>query len=112
MIRYIELTTPAKNATHLKIELYYSLGGMNYFTYKPEQRGYYLSVSPVEKHGYMESYTAFTGIKKCIKAVSRKSEKAAAQAAENAQNLIPALVVYVCNNNGIPVPAEFTYKGV
>ena len=30
----------------IEVELYYSAGGMNYFNYKHEERGYYLSVSP------------------------------------------------------------------
>lgn len=43
------------HATHLKITLNYNKGGMNYFTYKDEQRGIYLGVSPVKiekKEGY------------------------------------------------------------
>ena len=42
---YLELEPePISNlrATHLKVELYYSLGGTNVFTYKDEPRGYYL----------------------------------------------------------------------
>ena len=109
--RYIELENPSRNATHLKIEVYYSLGGYNLFTYKPEERGYYLSVSPVCKFNRngvtMESYTAFSGIKKCIKPVSRQSKKAAAQAGEIAKNHIHELVTYVCNTNGLNVPTEF-----
>ena len=88
-------------ATHLKIETYYNMGGMNYFTGKNEQRGYYLSVSPVTKAGRTESYTAFTGTKKCIKAVSRKSAKAESDAEKIAIELVPALVQYVCTHNGI-----------
>lgn len=69
----------------LKCELYYSLGGMNYFTYKTEARGYYVSVSPVEHrttdYGVtMESYAAFSGWKKCVVECARKGKKAEAQA--------------------------------
>ena len=37
----------ANDCTHIKAEVYYSIGGLNYFTYKQEQRGYYISISPV-----------------------------------------------------------------
>lgn len=77
---------PTNKENHfLKCELYYSLGGMNYFTGRPEQRGYYVSVSPVERrttdYGVTsESYTAFTGFKACVVTCERKSKKAEAQA--------------------------------
>lgn len=114
MEKYVELSGNNGRATHLWIRVYYHLGGCNVFTYQNEQRGYYLSVTPVtleNKYGCnMISMSAFTGIKKCVKAVTRKSAKAAAQAAENAQNYIHDLVIYVCNQNGLPVPAQFIYK--
>lgn len=82
----MKLYFPIKNpeevngCTHLTAEVYYDLGGMNYFTYKVEPRGYYMSMTPVEKvdrGGYVtESYTAFTGKKTLIKEVKRKSAKA------------------------------------
>lgn len=111
MKRYIELETGAA-ATHLKIETYYSLGGYNCFTYRQEERGYYLSVTPVSRkttdYGVtLESYTAFSGIKRIIKTVSRQSKKAAAQADENAVNYVHDLVLYVCHKNALPIPAEF-----
>ena len=71
-------------ATHLKAEIYYSLGGMNYFSSKVESRGYYISVSPVERevkqYGTMERYTAFTGLKQCVIPTERKSKKKAEEA--------------------------------
>lgn len=60
---------------YLKAEIYYALGGHNYFTSRNESRGYYISVSPVERARGMESYTAFTGLKQCILPVQRKSQK-------------------------------------
>ena len=85
MKKYIEVKENPKKITHLKIELYYDLGGMNYFTSRAEKRGYYLSVSPVEigmRDGEITSeiYTAFSGIKQNIKQVTRKSKKAEAEA--------------------------------
>ena len=69
-----------KDKTFLKCELYYSLGGMNYFTSRSEARGYYVSVSPVERGDGWESYTAFSGWKKCVVECARKGKKAEAQA--------------------------------
>lgn len=85
----------------LKVELYYYLGGMNYFTGKYEIRGYYISVSPVEKVAKYESYMSFTGIKKCILPVDRQSKKAE----NNALNVydiesIP-LINYVLEKNNL-----------
>lgn len=71
-----------KDKTFLKCELYYSLGGMNYFTGKTEARGYYVSVSPVERSNGWESYTAFSGWKKCVVECARKGKKAEAKALE------------------------------
>lgn len=71
-----------KEKTFLKCELYYSLGGMNYFTGRTEARGYYVSVSPVERSNGWESYTAFSGWKKCVVECARKGKKAEAKALE------------------------------
>lgn len=67
-------------ATHLKIEVYYAIGGMNYFSSSVEKRGLYLSVSPVSrsKHegiGFSESYTGFSGIKEHVLDMARFNQK-------------------------------------
>lgn len=64
----------------LKTQLFYSLGGLNYFTCKSEPRGYYLSVSPVQVDRradgiIVESYTAFTGKKILLLECKRQSKK-------------------------------------
>lgn len=94
----------------LRVELYYSLGGMNYWTYKQDSRGYYLSVTPVERiqrNGYTtEGYITGSGVKMLIKEVSRKSVKAAAEAEVLAQSHIQELVDYICNEEGVEVINE------
>ena len=79
MKKYIA-TNRVSNATHIKIEVRYLKGGLNYFTYKEEPRGIYVIVTPVEvqdRGGYeMERFTAFSGVKTCVKKLKRKSEKA------------------------------------
>lgn len=105
MKKYIEVMENPGNVTHLKIEVYYSLGGYNLFTYKQEPRGYYVSVSPVtrsERNGcVMESFTAFSGIKQCIKPVARRSKKAEADAENMAGCTIDELVNYTLEKNNL-----------
>lgn len=87
----------------LKVEVYYSLGGMNYFASTNERRGYYLSVSPVNRttsgNGIViESYTAYTGIKELLLEVGRKSKKAEKEAeALASEEKIEKLIQYVLN---------------
>ena len=95
---------------NLKVELYYSLGGMNYFNYKVEKRGYYLSVCPTERKdngGWIsESYTMFSGVKQLVKEVARKSAKSAEQAREQAKALEQELIDYVCRTENIKIVEE------
>ena len=110
MKKYLELKANGKSATHLKCEVYYSLGGMNYFTYERERRGYYASVTPVERKScgngvMMEGYMAFTGTKMLLKEVSRKSAKAEAEAEKIAENAFNRLIDYVLNKNGLELAA-------
>ena len=80
----------------LKCELYYDKGGMNYFTYKNEPRGYYVSVSPVERtvgeYYVCESAVAFSGIKYNILEVARKSKKAEESAIEMYEGIKQAII--------------------
>jgi len=105
--KYIPAKGPDVN--NLKVELYYSLGGMNYFTYKTEARGYYLSVTPVERSdhsGYVcESTTLGHGIKHLVKEVARQSARAAEEAKELAKRYEQSLIDYVCREEGIEVIA-------
>lgn len=74
MEKYLATTTPNK---FIKIYTYYKKDTMNYFTYKNEARGYYLSVTPVER---ARGFEAFTGFKILLKEVTRASKKAEAEA--------------------------------
>jgi hypothetical protein len=90
----------------LKIEVYYNKGGMNYFSGKVEARGYYLSVSPVERQQQnnsivIESWAAFSGTKVLIKEVTRKSEKAFQEAILLAEARIDELRKYVLDKNNL-----------
>ena len=99
-----------RNVTHIKCELYYSLGGYNVFTYKQEPRGYYVSVTPVERQEWdgrvMDSVVAFSGYKECIHEVTRKSKKAFAVARELADGVINVLVQAILNKYGYELEGE------
>lgn len=115
MKKYIDVTGENTKANALKIEVYYSLGGMNLFTYKQEKRGYYLSVCPVEQEVIgsvtLESYTAFTGAKVLVKEVKRKSQKAENEALIIAANMENDLINYVCRKNGLTITQNYNTEG-
>jgi hypothetical protein len=103
MKKYLEVKNQTKDVNALRVEVYYSKGCYNLWTYKEEKRGYYVSVMPVRRDGFMESYTAFTGVKQLIKEVQRKSEKAYNSALQSAGGIINNLIDYVCKENNIEV---------
>jgi len=106
-VKFLEVETG--DATHLKVEVYYDKGGMNYFTGGVQRRGLYLSVSPVsrsESGGFAtESYTAFTGTKQLVKELKRFSDKVLNEAAEEfmaqGNETREKLIKHVCNQNNI-----------
>ena len=77
----LKTTTPGK---FIEVSIYYALGGMSYYTYKQEPRGFWLSVRAVkieQQEGYtVRSFTMFKGYKHFLKAVKRKSAKAMSEA--------------------------------
>lgn len=105
MEKYIPVKSNEKHVTHIKVRLSYNLGGCNPFTYQNEPRGYYLSVSPVERmerYGVvMESIVAFSGVKKLLKSVSRKSEKSEKEAEILAQNEENEMIQYILSESGV-----------
>ena len=104
--KYYELADNAGHLTHIKTEVYYNLGGMNYFTGKAEKRGYYASASPVEKREHSESYVGFTGLKMLVKEVGRKSKKAEAEAVKEADDVMGSLVDQVLQKNSLQLKEE------
>ena len=95
-----------------KIDLYYDLGGMNYFTNRNEARGYYLSITPVEinKSNYKGNeiscvkFTGGSGIKDLLLEVKRKSKKAETLAISKATDKrINELITYVIDKENIAI---------
>lgn len=105
MQKYIEVKENATGITHVKVWLYYDIGGMDFGSPQNKPRGYYISVVPVtreKKNGYtMESFGAYSGLKQLLKSVQRKSAKAEAEAEKQAELLIDAMVSFVCDKNGL-----------
>ena len=70
-----------KDGYHLKIQVDYEKGGMDYFSGQESKRGYYLYVYPVQietidDRVIVESFTLMRGAKKLLFEVNRKSDKA------------------------------------
>lgn len=65
----------------VRVQVYYSLGGMNYFTGNVDTRGLYLSVVPIEvsPDGRMESFMAFSGYKQLVVPLKAFSAKKLAE---------------------------------
>ena len=85
----------------VEAEIYYSLGGVNYFTYKQEPRGYWFSLTPFTDNGTSRSYTSFSGVKTCVLPVSRKSQKKAAEAGAKFEDLIDKYLDKFLEKNGL-----------
>lgn len=84
--------------THIDVELYYSKGGMNYFTGSNEKRGYYVSVQPLTKGENSYSYSAFSGFKKLIKECGRFSYKTLSELKVD-EEVITSLIDSVVRNS-------------
>lgn len=81
-----------KEVNYISLEMYYSLGGINYFTYKTERRGYYVSVTPLMRTSHYESYIGFSGHKMLVLECKRQSKKLAEVAATHFAEAVFALL--------------------
>lgn len=99
-IRLKSIEVAEGNCTHLDIELYYSKGGMNYFSGSNERRGLYLSVSPVTKSQSSCSYIGFSGVKELVKEMARFNQKTL-DTFEVDNEIKQKLINYVINKNNI-----------
>ena len=101
-----------ENPTHLKLSVYYSLGGYNYWNGNNDKRGYYLSVTP-ERRGEQERgfVTALlgSGVKYFLLECSRQTAKQQAIATTIACEMAPTVLNYCYEQYGISyeIPDEF-----
>lgn len=94
-----------QQVNYIRVDFDYSKGGYNYFTYKQEPRGYYIHVSPVYRSGNMETYTAFSGMKVCLLEVTRKSNKAEAEALAIYEAEKQKYINYIAQKHGLKIEA-------
>ena len=105
--KYLEVAENVEAVTHLKVEVYYAIGGMNYFNGSNEARGIYLSVTPVsrschEGKFWSESYKGWSGIKKHLVDMARFNQK-------KCDNFVlepeteKQLIEYVCGKNNLKI---------
>lgn len=99
MKKYIPVKANNNGTTDLRVELTYDLGGYNMFDYTKKARGYYLVVTPVTRERGMESFTAFTGLRRCVKEVKRKSKGAELAAIRDAELVEKAMIGRVLASN-------------
>lgn len=99
MKKYIPVKVNNNGTTDLRVELTYDLGGYNMFDYTKKARGYYLVVTPVTRQSGFESFTAFTGVRKCVKEVKRKSKGAELAAIKDAELIEKAMIGHVLASN-------------
>ena len=59
----------------VQISIYYSKGGMNWFSGASQLRGYYLGIAPVSRNGRTLTYKAFTGTRYLLEEASRFNRK-------------------------------------
>lgn len=98
----LSLPVAEGDCTHVDVEVYYSKGGMNYFTGSVERRGYYLSVQPLSKSTNSYSYTAFTGIKQLVREAGRFSPKALNEFVVDYE-MMNTMVAHVMEKNNIKI---------
>jgi len=89
----------------IECEIYYSKGGINYFTYRDEPRGYYFSIQPyfIEDHGYCtsRSFSAFSGAKDIVLPCQRQSKKRYEEAKSMMDDLVERYLATFCASHGL-----------
>ena len=100
-----ELPILNNKANVLEVTLYYTKGGMNYFTGNTEKRGLYLSVTPIERTEFSKGFTAFSGVKKHVREMTRFNQKILVDFVPNEAD-IEQLVNHVILKNNLEVVRE------
>ncbi len=108
--KYIDVAPNEEGVTHIKVETYYSKGGMNYFSSTNEPRGIYISVSPVtrtchEGKYWTESFKGWSGNKKHMFAMERYNKKKCDTFEMDAE-YEQMLIDYVLNKNNLKLNLE------
>ena len=105
---YIITKNPEKDKSSnvLTAQIYYSLGGMNYFSYRSEPRGYYFSITPERRgKGTVSFSMSNPGAKHCFMEVKRRTKKNETAAGEMWDECIDKYFKPWCNAKGYEVEA-------
>lgn len=81
----LKLIPTGKENEYIEVSVYYKKGGVNMFTYRDEPRGFWLSVSKVQKKESLTTRFLFEGRKMFLLEVKRFSQKAMDKAVEIAE---------------------------
>lgn len=94
----------------VEVSIYYSKGGMNYWTYRVEPRGYYFSIGADKRtvRNGIETIQfsfgqAMKGIKDCILPCERQSKKRYESAKSQIDVLTDRFLMDWCARNGITI---------
>ena len=81
-----------KNGTHIDVTVYYDIGGVDFLEGETKLRGYYVSVTPVNRRDNTVSQRVFTGYKYFLLQTSRFSAKQFEQTVELGRAVVPAMI--------------------
>ena len=95
-----------EGVNRLDAEVYYDLGGMNYFTGRVESRGYWFSLQPYESDGICRSFVAFSGVKTCVLPCGRQSAKRFEEAKGMLDALIDEHMAAFCAENALTLVGD------
>lgn len=101
MKKYFPIKTAHGN--NIEVEVYYSLGGYNVFTYETEKRGIYLSVGPIELSDGMVCFTAFSGSKIFLEELKRKNAKKLAEWEKRIEPIAEQIAKAFVEQNGAEI---------
>ena len=95
--------------THIECEVRYSLGGMNYWNYRVDPRGYYAHVTPVkvdDRCGFQSvGFTMGSGKKFLLVPCARQSPKREAEAVAKFDADVRSYVAKLFGTDGIVMAA-------
>lgn len=90
----------------VEVSIHYRKGGMNYFTYRNEPRGYYFSIQPFFDSGNTRMFKAFSGVKDCILPCERQSKKRYETAKAMMDDLVNEYLDSWCKGNNVTLLSD------
>lgn len=105
--RFYEAVHKTQGQHVISVEVYYSLGGTNWFHGGTSPRGYYLSATPeIRGEGTRSFSTGNPGTKMCVVPCQRQSPKRAAEAVVLGKAKEMGLVAHVLKENGMRLEGQ------